>query len=160
MVDATGDRLEVLDVEGVRVQAAVPADHVERVGRIGHPSADDAARTAAPMLDEHLDVGAFYEERIVGSVEVAFAVRRVLEKLTESGQVPLGRGDVRARLDDVEVSVPVGNPAVRRRPRDHHVVARSEWQFTEDRLDRALTCLLYTSDAADDLLCVDLGGRR
>src|SRR5659263_647240 len=24
----------------------------------------------------------------------------------------------------------------------------------------APTCLLYTSDAADDLLCVDLGGRR
>src|SRR5680860_1765930 len=26
--------------------------------------------------------------------------------------------------------------------------------------DRAEGCLLYTSDAADDLLCVDLGGRR
>src|SRR5680860_613563 len=25
---------------------------------------------------------------------------------------------------------------------------------------RVYTCLLYTSDAADDLLCVDLGGRR
>ena len=25
---------------------------------------------------------------------------------------------------------------------------------------QANTCLLYTSDAADDLLCVDLGGRR
>ena len=25
---------------------------------------------------------------------------------------------------------------------------------------RVTTCLLYTSDAADDLLCVDLGGRR
>src|SRR5450756_2535573 len=25
---------------------------------------------------------------------------------------------------------------------------------------RSTTCLLYTSDAADDLLCVDLGGRR
>src|SRR5450756_1785470 len=25
---------------------------------------------------------------------------------------------------------------------------------------RAQECLLYTSDAADDLLCVDLGGRR
>src|SRR5450756_559815 len=25
---------------------------------------------------------------------------------------------------------------------------------------RIQTCLLYTSDAADDLLCVDLGGRR
>ena len=24
----------------------------------------------------------------------------------------------------------------------------------------AFSCLLYTSDAADDLLCVDLGGRR
>src|SRR5450756_2699704 len=24
----------------------------------------------------------------------------------------------------------------------------------------SLSCLLYTSDAADDLLCVDLGGRR
>ena len=23
-----------------------------------------------------------------------------------------------------------------------------------------MDCLLYTSDAADDLLCVDLGGRR
>src|SRR5450756_3190852 len=30
------------------------------------------------------------------------------------------------------------------------------WQ----RLERDEICLLYTSDAADDLLCVDLGGRR
>ena len=28
------------------------------------------------------------------------------------------------------------------------------------RADRCQDCLLYTSDAADDLLCVDLGGRR
>ena len=27
-------------------------------------------------------------------------------------------------------------------------------------LDNTNFCLLYTSDAADDLLCVDLGGRR
>ena len=27
-------------------------------------------------------------------------------------------------------------------------------------VDGIWTCLLYTSDAADDLLCVDLGGRR
>src|SRR5450756_3189827 len=26
--------------------------------------------------------------------------------------------------------------------------------------DELISCLLYTSDAADDLLCVDLGGRR
>src|SRR5450756_569425 len=31
----------------------------------------------------------------------------------------------------------------------------------DDRIgQRIMTCLLYTSDAADDLLCVDLGGRR
>src|SRR5680860_309258 len=28
------------------------------------------------------------------------------------------------------------------------------------RLGIEMSCLLYTSDAADDLLCVDLGGRR
>src|SRR5680860_1809132 len=38
-------------------------------------------------------------------------------------------------------------------------------QFTPDLLPSDITgvsiyCLLYTSDAADDLLCVDLGGRR
>ena len=39
-----------------------------------------------------------------------------------------------------------------------------EWK--EDKVSRLAaalsyyTCLLYTSDAADDLLCVDLGGRR
>src|SRR5450756_796996 len=33
---------------------------------------------------------------------------------------------------------------------------------TRDKVARMLLgiCLLYTSDAADDLLCVDLGGRR
>src|SRR5450756_3059195 len=29
-----------------------------------------------------------------------------------------------------------------------------------DECGEVRTCLLYTSDAADDLLCVDLGGRR
>src|SRR5450756_3185645 len=29
-----------------------------------------------------------------------------------------------------------------------------------ERTNELKTCLLYTSDAADDLLCVDLGGRR
>ena len=32
-----------------------------------------------------------------------------------------------------------------------------DWQAT---LAKLYDCLLYTSDAADDLLCVDLGGRR
>ena len=30
----------------------------------------------------------------------------------------------------------------------------------DPKFEKAMACLLYTSDAADDLLCVDLGGRR
>ena len=30
----------------------------------------------------------------------------------------------------------------------------------DDNQPQLLSCLLYTSDAADDILCVDLGGRR
>src|SRR5450756_2739582 len=33
-------------------------------------------------------------------------------------------------------------------------------EFNSRAGGRNWTCLLYTSDAADDLLCVDLGGRR
>src|SRR5450756_2104396 len=33
-------------------------------------------------------------------------------------------------------------------------------QFQQNDIPRYWSCLLYTSDAADDLLCVDLGGRR
>src|SRR5450756_1935884 len=43
----------------------------------------------------------------------------------------------------------------------------SEWRKVLEKTDnlsiwqeQATSCLLYTSDAADDLLCVDLGGRR
>ena len=32
------------------------------------------------------------------------------------------------------------------------------FRLADDRLDKP--CLLYTSDAADDMQCVDLGGRR
>ena len=36
-----------------------------------------------------------------------------------------------------------------------------DWQHGRRRIyDLYYGCLLYTSDAADDLLCVDLGGRR
>src|SRR5680860_256657 len=33
-------------------------------------------------------------------------------------------------------------------------------EYSESFLNLGMDCLLYTSDAADDLLCVDLGGRR
>ena len=36
----------------------------------------------------------------------------------------------------------------------------SSKDFSLEQWREYITCLLYTSDAADDLLCVDLGGRR
>src|SRR5680860_1423466 len=37
---------------------------------------------------------------------------------------------------------------------------RGEPHFSTSDMVTSICCLLYTSDAADDLLCVDLGGRR
>jgi hypothetical protein len=56
LVHLAGDRHEVLDVERVGVQAAVPPDDVEGVGGVGEAGAHDAARTVAAVLDQHLDV--------------------------------------------------------------------------------------------------------
>ena len=36
----------------------------------------------------------------------------------------------------------------------------SNFVVTDIAANMSCNCLLYTSDAADDLLCVDLGGRR
>ena len=48
--------------------------------------------------------------------------------------------------------------------RDFKVVIKPTYHLLHDlqiaRSNGSYPCLLYTSDAADDLLCVDLGGRR
>ena len=41
---------------------------------------------------------------------------------------------------------------------DHH--EEGDERVNDVAADISRACLLYTSDAADDLLCVDLGGRR
>src|SRR3546814_10251581 len=53
LVDLAGDGHVVLDVERVGVEAAVPAHHVEGVGGVGQPGADDAC--AGAVLDQDLD---------------------------------------------------------------------------------------------------------
>src|SRR5680860_1841365 len=42
---------------------------------------------------------------------------------------------------------------------DHHAPTYHS-RHGHEHLHTVCRCLLYTSDAADDLLCVDLGGRR
>src|SRR5659263_764356 len=48
--------------------------------------------------------------------------------------------------------------AILKLPYSCFIVCLIGYQFKSFSVYRA--CLLYTSDAADDLLCVDLGGRR
>ena len=127
-----GDRHVVLDVEGVGVEAAVPPDDVEGVGGVGHHGADDAG--AGAVLDQHLDVLPLAQQRLVGAVQVALAVRRVLEQLAVPRQVALGRGHVAAGLDRVEPRRLGRHPAVGGGARDHHVVAGSVGHGPEDRL--------------------------
>src|SRR5450756_3175036 len=43
---------------------------------------------------------------------------------------------------------------------DEYLVEKGAVAGFLERLGPFRDCLLYTSDAADDLLCVDLGGRR
>ena len=40
------------------------------------------------------------------------------------------------------------------------IIEKLQLQTLAVGIEQFLACLLYTSDAADDLLCVDLGGRR
>jgi hypothetical protein len=66
LVHPAGDRLEVGHVERVGVQAAVPADDVERVLRDDVHRAGQPARPVAAVLDEDLHVAALDQQRLDG----------------------------------------------------------------------------------------------
>ena len=159
LVDAAGDRLEVAHVEDVRVEAAVPADDVERVERQRVDRADDATRAVATVLDVDLGllVGAradvLGEERTVRLAQVALAVGGVLEELAVLAEIALGRRDVAVRLDAVRpqrlVAGDLGEPPVRRRPRDDDVVALADVEGAEDRLDAGSAALDVDALVAD-----------
>ncbi len=142
LVHPAGDRLEVRDVEDVRVEAPVPSDHVERVlrqdvHRAGQPSA--RAGTGAAVLDVDLHVGPLHLAGRGRHPQVPLAVRRVLEQLPEPGQVAAWRRDVAVALDRVEAQrLPRHHPAVRGGARDDRVVTRADLEIPEDRLQPPL----------------------
>src|SRR5665213_3029139 len=88
--------------------------------------------------------------------------------------VPYERIDASAHsYDPAEASVPWSlvfnrtSPSAYLRGHGQATFYTLDWLRHLDRLGvpvvngaQPYTCLLYTSDAADDLLCVDLGGRR
>ena len=96
------DRLEVVDRQGVRVAAAVPAHDVERVALIL------VAGAAAPVPHEDLELaGAVYER--LRAADVPLGVRGLLEELPARGQVACRGPDVVAgRLHDETRTVPAG----------------------------------------------------
>src|SRR5680860_1647498 len=51
-------------------------------------------------------------------------------------------------------------PFLLQRSANSPIRSLSSVSTTTRRSTLSISCLLYTSDAADDLLCVDLGGRR
>src|SRR5659263_252565 len=51
-------------------------------------------------------------------------------------------------------------PAQRSTPSSLHDLSTLKGLISTTTIAMTRSCLLYTSDAADDLLCVDLGGRR
>ena len=74
------------------------------------------------------------------STQTGFEGQKLVEKESGSGNVITERTELEAERQLQRGGVPVGSVL--------------------DPGHEAYTCLLYTSDAADDLLCVDLGGRR
>src|SRR5665213_1221029 len=80
-----------------------------------------------------LPAGTFYEEGLLRNLE---RIKQVDEELA---------GGKRARIERNVVMI------------DAQLSANSRF-VSPPGMSRIMTCLLYTSDAADDLLCVDLGG--
>ena len=70
-------------------------------------------------------------------------------------------GAVIVKNDEVISTGYVGAPRGRANCIDLGYCIREEMHVPRgERYELCRSCLLYTSDAADDLLCVDLGGRR
>src|SRR5450756_3107019 len=84
----------------------------------------------------------------IGSV-IVIGLPPFLTEVSRSGRLRDVGGDLRRSRYQLLLVTPGSSPrcAISRR-------------HTRQSPNLRYTCLLYTSDAADDLLCVDLGGRR
>src|ERR671924_263799 len=129
-MDPTRPRLEIVDVEGVGVDVAVPADHVQ--GVIVEPVVLEAAAHPDDQLEvPRLAMGL----EVLGRMQVAMRERRRLEQLPVAVPVAIRGLELARRVEDehqlslVLEAEPVGGP-----PRDDDVVVLAVGQGAEHRL--------------------------
>ena len=129
--------LEVVDGEGVRVDVAVPAHHVERVVvelvvlvPVAHPH--HQVELAAVAVGDQLG----------GRVEVALREGRVLEQLAVAVAVAVRRLDLAGREErEEQLLVRLRHEAIGGAARDHHVVVLAVGQRAEDGLELTLAAV-------------------
>src|SRR5680860_1860091 len=112
---------------------------------------------------EHLEMGAFVHRKgnIKRGLEFVYGKFPVLKEKegNKAGSLSGGQRQQLAMgraLMTMPKLLMLDEPSLGLAPKLVEAVA----QIIEAIRDEGVACLLYTSDAADDLLCVDLGGRR
>src|SRR6059058_786976 len=131
LVDAAGDRLEVVDRESPRIEVAVPADDVERV------VVDDIRLVAAAhaYLDGEL-AGLAHGVQLSRRMDVAVVVRRAFHDLAVVVAVAPRDLDQPGRLEHEIALRPARVEAIRRPARNDDVVALLVRDVAEDGLQR------------------------
>src|SRR5450756_2020974 len=120
--------------DGVRLDAQAAVDHVlDGVGDL--ELAAGGGRDGFHALEDGRREEVHAHQR-----EVAPRLAGLLDELHDAPVLQLGDAVLAGVLDTLE---------------EYERVRRAALEVAHER-----RCLLYTSDAADDLLCVDLGGRR
>src|SRR5665811_2159723 len=120
---------------GITVLEAVEADHSDEMAR----ALDALGLRHADELEREGDV---VDHRAPG--KGGFLLEHHADRLVRAGNGFAGDADYALMMAE--------------QPADH--VEQSRFAATRGADDRKKFCLLYTSDAADDLTRVDLGGRR
>src|SRR5450756_3226772 len=122
--------------------------YTEKARRVIFFARYEASQFGSPYIEtEHLLLGLLREDkaltnRFLRSHASVESIRKQIE----------GHTTIREKVS-TSVDLPLSNECKR-------VLAYAAEEAERLSHKHIGTCLLYTSDAADDLLCVDLGGRR
>src|SRR5258708_32262872 len=100
LVNASGYRLKVADVEYPGIQIAVPAHHIEGVMRKG------MARDAVPHFDSNFKFTLFNDRfKLLRRAQITLAIGCVFEQLSIFVAIALGWRYLRIGLDDKKATL-------------------------------------------------------